>query len=98
MAEEPTFAAGHEHGEECLALYREWRRYHAFVVDMSGGFDRAELLAARHEREMFERQLRVLGCSGEALRRRERDAEITAHGRPTIVADEKAAEGGGAQG
>jgi hypothetical protein len=34
---------------------------------------------------MFERQLRALGCSGEALRRAERDAEIAAHGRPTIA-------------
>ena len=85
MAEEPTFAPGHEHGDECLALYGEWRRYHAVVVDTSGRFGRAELLAARHEREMFERQLLALGCSGEALRRAERDAEIAAHGRPTIA-------------
>lgn len=85
MAEEPTFAPGHEHGNDCLALYREWRRYDAVVVDTSGRFDRAALLVARHEREMFERQLRAHACSGEALRRQERAAEIAAHGRPTIA-------------
>ena len=84
MAEEPSFSPGHDHDEECAALYREWRRYHAVVVDTGGRFGRAELLAARREREMFERQLRARGCSGEALRRQERDAEIAVHGRPTI--------------
>lgn len=87
MAEEATFAPGHQHGEECFVLYREWRRYHAVVVDTSSRFDRAEVLAARREREMFEGQLRARGCSGEALRRRERDVEIAAHGRPTIAPD-----------
>ena len=84
MAEEPSVAPGHEHDDECSALYREWRRYHAVVVDMGGRFSRPELLAARREREMFERQLRARGCSGEALRREERDTEIAMHGRPTI--------------
>ena len=84
VAEEPSVAPGHEHDERCAELYREWRRYHAVVVDTSGRFGRAELLAARHEREMFERQLRARGCSGEALRRQERDTEIAMHGRPTI--------------
>ena len=88
MAEEPAFAPGHEHGDDCLALYREWRRYHAVVVDTSGRFDRDALLSARHAREMFERQLRALGCSGEALRRQERDAEIAACGRPTIATEQ----------
>ena len=87
MAEEAVFASEHEHDEECLALYREWRRYHAVVVDTSGCFDRTELLAARREREMFERQLRARGCSGEVLRRQERDVEIATHGHPTITTD-----------
>jgi hypothetical protein len=36
------------------------------------------------EREMYERQLRLLGCSGEAMRREERDAEIAEHGHPLL--------------
>ena len=85
MAEEPSISPDHEHDEQCAALYREWRRYHAVVVDTGGRFGRPELLAARREREMFERQLRARGCSGEALRRKERDTEIAMHGRPTIT-------------
>ncbi|MBM4415686.1 MAG: hypothetical protein FJ035_05455 [Chloroflexi bacterium] len=84
MAEAAAFALGHEHGEECRALYREWRRYHAVVQDTGGAFTRAELLQAVHARDMFERELRALGCSGEALRRAERDAEIAEHGRPLL--------------
>jgi hypothetical protein len=84
MAEQPRFAEGHEHTEECAELYREWRRYHAVVQDTSGRYSRQDLLNARREREMFERQLRSIGCSGEALRRIERDAEIAEHGRPLL--------------
>ena len=84
MAEQPTFAPGHEHNEDCLALYREWKRYHAVVQDMSGAFTRNQVLEAIHTRDMFERQLRALGCSGEAMRRIERDAEIAEHGRPLL--------------
>jgi hypothetical protein len=84
VAEQPTFAEGHEHTEECAVLYREWKRYHAVVQDTTGRFDRNALLLARRERELFERQLRAIGCSGEALRRIERDAEIAEHGRPLL--------------
>ena len=84
MAEQPTFAEGHQHSEECAQLYREWRRYHAIVVDVSGRFDRNEILQAVRERDVFERQLRAIGCSGEAMRRLERDAEIAEHGRPLL--------------
>lgn len=84
MAEQPTFDEGHEHSEECAELYREWKRYHSVVLDASGRFSRQDVLTARREREMFERQLRALGCSGEALRRIERDAEIAEHGRPLL--------------
>ena len=84
MAEQPTFADGHEHSEECRALYAEWKRYHAVVQDMSGAFTRNQVLEAKHTRDMFERQLQRLGCSGEALRRIERDAEIAEHGRPLL--------------
>ena len=61
-----TVDEGHEHGEECDALYAEWRRYHAAVIDPAGRYTRQQQLLARHERERFERQLRALGCSGEA--------------------------------
>jgi hypothetical protein len=84
MAEQPAFAPGHEHNEDCRTLYREWKRYHVVVQDMSGQFTRNEVLEARHTRDMFERQLRAIGCSGEALRRIERDAEIAEHGHPLL--------------
>lgn len=84
MAEQPALAEGHEHAEDCRALYAEWRRYHAVVQDMTGVFTRNQIIEARHTRDMFERQLRALGCSGEAIRRLERDAEIEEHGRPLL--------------
>ena len=92
MAEEPTFAEGHEHSEECARLYAEWKRYHAPVGDTTGRFARDEVLNARRTRDMFEGQLRAIGCSGEALRRLERDAEIAEHGHPTITAKDSALE------
>ena len=84
MAEQARFAEGHEHAEECAQLYAEWRRCHAVTLDPRGQYTRGERLAAIRERVLFERQLRVLGCSGEALRRLERDAEIAEFGRPII--------------
>ena len=84
MAEQARFAEGHAHTEECAQLYAEWRRYHAVVLDPRGQYARGERLAAARERDMFERQLQALGCSGEALRRLERDAEIAEFGHPTI--------------
>ncbi len=84
MAEQPAFVDGHRHTEDCWALYAEWKRYHAVVQDMSGRFTRNRILDARHTRDMFERQLRALGCSGEAIRRAERDEEIAEHGRPLL--------------
>lgn len=84
MAEQPQFAEGHEHSEECARLYAEWRRYHAVVLDPAGRYARPERLAAARERAMFERQLVAIGCSGEALRRIERDAEIAEFGYPTL--------------
>ena len=84
MSPGPGFAEGHEHDEECDALYRDWRRYHAAVIDPAGRYSRREQLLARHERSRFERQLRALGCSGEARREVERDAEIAEHGHPTL--------------
>jgi hypothetical protein len=84
MAELPRFAEGHEHTEDCRALYLEWRKHHAIVMDTGGRYDRQSVLGAVREREKFEHQLRLLGCSGEALRRLERDAEIEEHGHPTL--------------
>jgi len=86
MADLPQFAEGHLHTEECAQLYAEWRQNHAVVLDASGRFTRAQVLAAVHERDMFERQLRALGCSGEALRRLEKEMEIAEFGRPTLEA------------
>jgi hypothetical protein len=51
---------------------------------VSGRFTRAQVLEAMRERDKFERQLRRIGCSGEALRRQERDREIAEHGRPLL--------------
>lgn len=84
MPEQPAFAPGHQHNDECRAFYIEWKRYHAVVQDMTGAFTRNQVLEARHTRDMFERQLRALGCSGEALRHIERDAEIAEYGHPLL--------------
>ena len=84
MAEPPRFAEGHEHGEDCRALYREWKRYHAVVLDTTGRITRPQVLEARRERDKFGHQLRLLGCSGEALRLEERRGEIEEHGHPLI--------------
>ncbi len=84
MAEQAALAEGHEHTEECWALYAEWKRYHAVVQDMTGAFTRNQVLEAKHTRDMFERQLRAIGCSGEAIRRLERDHEIAEHGHPLL--------------
>jgi hypothetical protein len=84
VSAEPSFAPGHEHTEDCRALYREWRRYHALVQDTAGRFSRNEVLEAIHTRDVFGRQMQALGCSGEALRRIERDEEIQKHGHPLL--------------
>jgi hypothetical protein len=84
MAEQARFSEGHEHSSECADLYREWKRYHAVVMDTAGRFARAQVLEARREREKYEHQLRLIGCSGEALRREERDREIAEFGRPLL--------------
>ena len=85
LVPEPAFAEGHEHAPECDALYEEWKRYHFAVIDEAGRFRRDQRLLARHERERFERQLAALGCSGEARRRVERDAEIAEHGHSKLT-------------
>ncbi len=84
MAELQAFAEGHEHTADCAVLYAEWKRHHAVLMDLHGRFSRQDVLAARREREKFEHQLRLLGCSGERLRRIERDQEIAEHGRPLL--------------
>ena len=84
MAEQPTFAEGHEHTEDCWALYREWKRYHAVIQDTRSALPRQVLLEAMRERDKSEHQLRLLGCSGDAIRREERDREIAEHGHPLL--------------
>ena len=84
MSEQPAFAPSHEHNDDCRAFYAEWKRYHAVVQDMTGAFTRNEVLEALHTRDMFERQLRALGCSGEALRRIERDLRLRRQKAPTL--------------
>jgi hypothetical protein len=84
MSQQQFFSDGHQHGEDCDALYREWRRYHAAVIDPGGRYTRQQQLLARRERERFEKQLDVLGCSGEGRRWVERDAEIAEYGHPTL--------------
>ena len=77
LVPEPVFAEGHEHTSECDALYEEWKRYHIAVIDEAGRFRRDQRLLAR--------QLVALGCSGEARRRVERDAEIAEHGHSKLT-------------
>ncbi len=84
MPQQPSFADGHEHSEECRALYSEWKRYHAVLLDTRGRFDRQQVLEARREREKYEHQLRLIGCSGDALRLIEHEREIGEHGRPLL--------------
>ena len=84
MAKQARFAERHEHTERCSALYEEWKRNHAVVQDMSGRYSRQHVLTARSERERYEHELGLIGCSGEARRRIERDAEIAEHGRPLL--------------
>ena len=52
----------HEHTEECAELYAAWRRYHGVAEDASGVFTTDDRLTAARERDMFERQLRAVGC------------------------------------
>ncbi len=80
----PSFAEGHEHGDDCRALYVEWKRYHAVLIDMTSRVTRDQVLTARREREKYEHQLRLLGCSGEATRLLEREQEIAEHGHPLL--------------
>lgn len=80
----------HEHDEDCRALFREWLRYglvaelrsepgsirYGLVAEDAGdGFTPDEIANAARERAMFERQLRGLGCSVEALLAEWRAAE-----------------------
>ena len=66
MSEGSSNARTHAHDAECDALYREWQRYDAAVRNDGGYLDGNTVQNARRERDMFERQLRAIGCSGEA--------------------------------
>ena len=83
----------HEHDEDCRALFREWFRYglvaeprseqgsirYGLVAEEAGGgFSPDDIANAARERAMFERQLRGLGCSIEALLAEWRAAEAAA--------------------
>lgn len=85
--------AGHEHNEDCRALFREWFRYGSVaelrsgegeirydpVAEVAGArFTPDDIANAARERAMFERQLRGLGCSVEALLAEWRAAEAAA--------------------
>ncbi|MDP2326551.1 MAG: hypothetical protein Q8M79_00515 [Dehalococcoidia bacterium] len=82
--------AAHAHNEDCRALFREWLRYgvvaelrsgpgsirYGSVAEDAGGrFTPDDIANAARERAMFERQLRGLGCSVEALLAEWRAAE-----------------------
>ena len=54
------------------------------LLDTRGRFDRQQVLEARREREKYEHQLRLIGCSGDALRLIEHEQEIAEHGRPLL--------------
>ncbi|MDO9445431.1 MAG: hypothetical protein Q7K37_08935 [Dehalococcoidia bacterium] len=81
---------GHEHDEDCRALFRAWLRYGSVaelrsgeaeirydsVAESTGGrFTPDDIANAARERAMFERQLLGLGCSVEALLAEWRAAE-----------------------
>ncbi len=66
MADDAGTAA-HGHTEDCRAYFQAWLRYHLVVSDESGRYSADATGNAVRERAMFERQLRALGCSPEAL-------------------------------
>ncbi len=84
MPQKPGFADGHEHSDDCRALYVEWKRYHAVLLDTRGRFNRQQVLEARREREKYEHQLRLIGCSGDALRLIEHGQVVAERGRPQL--------------
>ncbi|GMU41269.1 MAG: hypothetical protein AMXMBFR23_21350 [Chloroflexota bacterium] len=82
MSDDAPGTAAHEHTEDCRAYFQAWLRYHLVASDVSGRYDADATGNAVRERAMFERQLRALGCSPEALLAewRQSEAEVDADG------------------
>lgn len=74
----------HDHDELCATQYLEWKRNHKVVVDMRGAYVRKEILAARAARDALEQVMKTRGCSGEAIRKIEKEREIAKHGYPLL--------------
>ena len=54
------------------------------MVDMRGTYARQEILAARAARDALEQVMKIRGCSGEAIRKIEKEQEIAKHGYPLL--------------
>lgn len=67
MVDDAFGTAAHQHTEDCHAYFQAWLRYHLVVSDVSGRYSADDTGNAVRERAMFERQLRAIGCSPEAL-------------------------------
>ena len=74
----------HNHDEICAEQYLEWKQSHKIVVDMRGTYAREEILAARAARDALEQVMKIRGCSGEAIRKIEKEQEIAKHGYPLL--------------
>tara|TARA_B100001559_G_C16322962_1_gene539686 strand:- start:99 stop:335 length:237 start_codon:yes stop_codon:yes gene_type:complete len=74
----------HNHDEVCAEQYLEWKQSHKIVVDMRGTYARQEILAARAARDALEQVMKIRGCSGEAIRKIEKEQEIAKHGYPLL--------------
>lgn len=51
---------------------------------MRGAYARKEILAARAARDALEQVMKIRGCSGEAIRKIEKEREIAKHGYPLL--------------
>ena len=67
MTASPHEEPPHQHAEDCLALFAEWRRYHLVAADETGDIEEMDRQGAARERDMFGRQLAALGCDPHAL-------------------------------
>ena len=74
----------HAHNDLCLAEYEQWKNNHKIVVDMRARYSRPEIIAAREARDRLEIQMQARGCSGEAIRKIEKESEIEKYGYPLL--------------
>ena len=74
----------HDHDQLCATQYLEWKQNHKIVVDMRGAHTRTEILSARAARDALERVMKARGCSGEAIRKIEKEQEIAKNGYPLL--------------